>query len=68
VHEAGIRHYRLEFLDETPDELTSAVTAYQNLFARRLSADDVWTSLKAMNRVGITTGTLEERRNPLAIL
>lgn len=68
LHEAGIRHYRLEFLDETPEELTSAVAAYQNLFARRLSADDVWTSLKAMNRVGITTGTLEERRNPLAIL
>jgi putative protease len=29
---------------------------------------DVWTALKATNRVGVTRGTLEEKRNPLAIL
>jgi putative protease len=32
------------------------------------SGRDVWTDLKAMNRVGVTRGTLEEKRNPLAIL
>jgi putative protease len=29
---------------------------------------EVWGRLKAANRVGVTRGTLEERRDPLAIL
>jgi putative protease len=33
-----------------------------------LTGREVWTLLKAANRVGVTRGTLEERRNPLAIL
>jgi putative protease len=28
----------------------------------------VWRSLQALNRVGVTRGTLEPPRNPLAIL
>jgi len=28
----------------------------------------VWQTLQAANRVGVTRGTLEERRNPLAIV
>jgi putative protease len=38
------------------------------LLAGRASGKEVWTRLKAANRVGVTRGTLEERRNPLAIL
>ena len=33
-----------------------------------MSGGEVWRGLKAANRVGVTRGTLEERRNPLAIL
>jgi putative protease len=29
---------------------------------------DVWSRLRAMNRIGVTRGTLEERRDPLALL
>ena len=29
---------------------------------------EVWPSLKAANRLGVTRGTLEAKRNPLAIL
>jgi len=29
---------------------------------------DVWMRLKASNRVGVTRGTLESPRNPLAII
>jgi putative protease len=36
--------------------------------AGELSGKDVWRALQAANRVGVTRGTLEERRNPLAIL
>jgi putative protease len=64
----GLRRFRLEFLDEQADEIGRVVHAYRDLFAGRLSGREVWTRLNAANRVGVTRGTLEERRNPLAII
>lgn len=64
----GIRDFRIEFLRETPAEMREVLDLYAKLFAGRVAGRDVWTSLKAANRVGVTRGTLEERRNPLAIL
>jgi putative protease len=65
----GIRHFRLELLaDPAPHELDALLALYRDLLAGRVSGKDVWTRLKAANRVGVTRGTLEERRNPLAIL
>jgi len=44
------------------------VKAYRGLLAGRTTGREVWRSLKAANRVGVTRGTLEPRRDPLAIL
>jgi putative protease len=65
----GVRHFRVELLDG-PDaaEPRRILDLYRELLAGRVSAGDVWQRLKAANRVGVTRGTLEERRNPLAIL
>ncbi len=65
---AGVRHYRVELLDEPPDEIRRILAAYRGLLAGDRSGGDVWRELKASNRVGVTRGTLEESRNPLAIL
>ena len=64
----GVRHYRLELLDERGAELRQIIDLYQQLLAGDVTGKDVWSRLKAANRVGVTRGTLEERRNPLAIL
>jgi putative protease len=64
----GVRHMRIEFLAESADEIGRVVQAYRSLLAGRLTGREVWTQLNAANRVGVTRGTLEERRNPLAIL
>jgi len=64
----GLRRFRLEFLDEQADEIGRVVHAYRELFSGHLSGREVWTRLNAANRVGVTRGTLEERRNPLAII
>ena len=64
----GVRHFRVEFLAEPADEIGRVVRAYRDLLAGRLTGREVWTRLNAANRVGVTRGTLEERRNPLAIL
>jgi putative protease len=64
----GVRRFRVEFLDESADEIGRVVRAYRDLLAGMLTGRDVWMLLKAANRVGVTRGTLEERRNPLAII
>ena len=65
---AGVRHFRVELLDEPAEEIARILEAYRGLLAGRRSGRDVWRELKAANRVGVTRGTLEEKRNPLAIL
>ncbi len=64
----GIRQFRIEFLNEDPSEMRQVIRSYRELLAGRTTGQEVWTTLEAMNRVGVTRGTLEERRNPLAIL
>ncbi|MEY3204276.1 MAG: putative protease YhbU precursor [Planctomycetota bacterium] len=64
----GVSWFRIELLDEPADEIRRIVAAYRDLLAGRATGKDVWTSLRAANRVGVTRGTLEERRNPLAIV
>ncbi|WP_145031737.1 U32 family peptidase [Caulifigura coniformis] len=64
----GVRRFRIEFLEESPSEVRRTIDLYRDLLAGQASATGVWTELKAMNRVGVTRGTLESRRDPLAIL
>jgi putative protease len=64
----GIRHFRIELLDEPATEIGRVIRSYRDLLAGRTTGRQVWTALKAANRVGVTRGTLEEKRDPLAIL
>jgi putative protease len=64
----GVRHFRIEFLDERPAEVPRTLGLYRDLLQQRIRAEEVWRELHAANRVGVTRGTLEERRNPLAII
>jgi len=64
----GVRNFRVELLDESSDEIRLILDSYRDLLSGQLAGRDVWKKLNAANRVGVTRGTLEERRNPLAIL
>jgi putative protease len=64
----GVRHYRVELLDESAETIGDIIRSYRELLAGRTTGREVWGRLKASNRVGVTRGTMEERRNPLAIL
>jgi putative protease len=55
----GVRHFRIELLNETGPELRQILSHYRDLLAGRVSSHDVWTRLKAINRVGVTRGPLE---------
>jgi len=64
----GVRSFRVELLDDLPAAALDVYRLYRELLAGRVTGGDVWRRLRATNRVGVTRGTLEERRNPLAIL
>ena len=65
---AGVQDFRIELLTESPAEVRQVVRLYQELLVGKRAAENVWRELRASNRVGVTRGTLEEHRNPLAIL
>lgn len=65
----GIRHFRIELLPTaTQSEIEKLISLYRQLIEGKLAASSVWQQLRADNRIGVTRGTLEQKRNPLAIL
>ncbi|MCA9183048.1 MAG: U32 family peptidase, partial [Planctomycetales bacterium] len=69
LQQLGIRQFRVELLRDAPrEEVLELVHMYRDLLAGKLAGGAVWRQLKAHNRVGVTRGTLEQPRNPLAIL
>lgn len=66
--QAGVRWFRVELLGEGRSEAGDTVNLYRQLLAGQILPREVWSRLKAANRIGVTRGTLEAKRNPLAIL
>lgn len=65
----GIQRFRIELLDSMkPKEVHRIITLYEQLLANQIKAKAVWNQLKALNRAGITRGTLQSSRDPLAML
>ncbi|TWT65121.1 U32 family peptidase [Allorhodopirellula solitaria] len=64
----GVGWFRVELLDESAAEAEKILSLYRRLLSGQISGTEVWQSLAADNRVGVTRGTLEAKRNPLAIL
>ncbi|GAB5402603.1 MAG: DUF3656 domain-containing protein [Aureliella sp.] len=65
----GIRNFRVELLRDSDQETTERLIGlYRDLLHGKIDGADVWRQLKADNRIGVTRGTLEQPRNPLAIL
>ncbi len=64
----GTEWLRVELLNEDNHQSQRVLTNYRRLLDGDLKASEVWQDLKAINRLGVTRGTLEPKRNPLAIL
>ncbi len=61
--ELGARHFRLEFLNETPDETTRSISLYRRLLRGEVSGTDLWLELKLQNQLGVTRGQMEKPEN-----
>jgi putative protease len=65
----GVRNFRIELLHDAPrEEIARTIGFYRRLLLGEVTGREVYGALQALNRVGVTRGTLEERRNPLAII
>ncbi len=57
--ELGACTFRVEFVNESADEVTRTITRYRQLIAGEISGADLWRELKLVNQLGVTRGQME---------
>ena len=60
--DAGVRHFRVELLQETGADSRRRVELYGRALAGDLSGRELWQRERLDSRLGVTRGTLQERR------
>jgi putative protease len=56
----GVRHFRLEFVDESPDLVKRTVQSYRRLLSGEITGSQLWRELKLLNQLGVTRGQAEK--------
>jgi putative protease len=54
----GARHLRVEFLDDTPAQVTRTIGLYREALEGRRDPKGLWRDLRASNKYGVTRGAL----------
>jgi putative protease len=54
----GARFFRIEFLNEEPDDVIRTITSYQRLLRREITGGELWRELRLRNQLGVTRGQL----------
>jgi len=54
----GVRNFRIEFLNETPTEVTQTITKYRQLLRGEITGAQLWRELKLFNQLGVTRGQM----------
>ena len=57
--ELGARSFRVEFVNESADEVTRTLTRYGQLLRSEISGGELWRELKLLNQLGVTRGQME---------
>ena len=55
----GARHFRLEFVQETPEALTVVLDRYRALLRGEIDGAALWRELKLQNQLGVTRGQMD---------
>jgi putative protease len=55
----GARAFRVEFLDENPEELQRTVRSYRQLLRGEITGAALWREFKLINQLGVTRGQME---------
>jgi putative protease len=56
-----LRNYRIELLEETPEQTQAILHSYKKLLSGESEGSQLWRSLRARTQLGVATGTLEQR-------
>jgi putative protease len=54
----GVRSFRIEFVNETPDEVAKTIALYRKLLRGEIDGAQVWRELKVTNQLGVTRGQI----------
>lgn len=54
VRKGGLSRFRIDLLEETPEQTATIIAAYRSLLHGKRSADDVMQELDALDRIGVT--------------
>jgi len=54
----GARHFRLEFLNESPELVRQTIRRYRQLLRGEITGRQVWSELKLLNQLGVTRGQI----------
>ena len=54
----GVRHFRVEFLDETPEQVTQTIAKYRQLLRGEITGAQLWREWKLLNQLGVTRGQI----------
>ena len=55
---AGIRHFRLEFVHETPEQVSRIGRAFEDFFADHLTPQELHRAIRSCAPQGVTEGSL----------
>lgn len=54
----GLQHLRIEFLNETPEQVIKTIDYYQQLLQGEITGSQIWRELKLQNQLGVTRGSM----------
>ncbi|MDF5732009.1 MAG: DUF3656 domain-containing protein [Rhizonema sp. PD38] len=54
----GVRHFRIEFVNETLDQVTQTIHLYRQLLLGEITGSQLWRELKLQNQLGVTRGPM----------
>ncbi|XHR85275.1 MAG: DUF3656 domain-containing protein [Gloeotrichia echinulata GP01] len=54
----GLRHFRIEFVNETPEQVTKTIHRYSQLLQGEITGSQLWRELKLQNQLGVTRGPM----------
>jgi putative protease len=54
----GARRFRIEFLNEPPDQVAQTIGKYRQLLRGEITGAQLWRELKLINQLGVTRGPM----------
>ena len=56
--ELGVRNFRIEFVNETPEQVTQTIHRYRQLLQGEITGSQLWRNLRLQNQLGVTRGPM----------